>query len=592
MCLSEAKGMDIKMNTPRSEYPRPQFVRKAWMTLNGEWNFSFTEKTLDKKICVPYAYQSKMSGINSNIECDRVWYEKKFKITEDMKGKRILLHFGAVDFRSKVWVNGQFVKEHIGGNVGYDIDITHVIAECENVLTVMAEDSVTDLEMPRGKQYWRAEGEGIFYTRTTGIWQSVWIEAVEESYLEHVFITPDIDHQMVTFQFEIQGDIPDELITEISFEGTSMATVSVVPKKQDGKFSVYLDKQLKRNWYFLEQMTWSPENPRLFDVQYTLKKDGHIVDEVSSYFGMRKVSVENGIFLLNNRPYYQKLLLDQGYWPDGILTAPSDEDFVKDIELAKSMGFNGVRKHQKVEDPRFLYHADKLGFIVWGEMAASYIYSRKYVTRITEEWIGEILRDYNHPCILAWTPLNESWGVLNIKDNKEEQSHSAAMVYLTKSLDQTRPVISNDGWEHTCTDLFTIHDYEWRREVLEKRYSKLEELMKFTPGGRPLLANGWKYQGQPILVTEFGGISYQKDGEGWGYSSASSDEDFARRYNDVIAPLLHSPIVQGFCYTELTDVEQEINGLLTYHREPKISVDIIREINEGVWEVSEKENEI
>lgn len=198
--------------------------------------------------------------------------------------------------------------------------------------------------------------------------------------------------------------------------------------------------------------------------------------------------------------------------------------------------------------------------------------------------MGEILRDYNHPCIVAWTPLNESWGVLNIKDNMEEQAHSAAMVYLTKSLDTTRPVISNDGWEHTCTDLLTIHDYEWRREVLEKRYSSLEELMKFYPGGRPLFANGWSYKGQPILVTEFGGISYQKGAkEGWGYSSATSDEDFAKRYNDVIAPLLASPLVQGFCYTELTDVEQEINGLLTYDRQPKIDTDIIYRMNNGEW---------
>ena len=332
-------------------------------------------------------------------------------------------------------------------------------------------------------------------------------------------------------------------------------------------------------------MAWTPENPRLFDVEFTLSVDGEVVDEVTSYFGMRKVSVENGRFLLNNRPYFQKLLLDQGYWRKSLLTAPEDEDFVKDIELAKSMGFNGVRKHQKIEDPRFLYHADRLGFLVWGEIAAAYVYSRKYVQRITKEWMSEIVRDYNHPCIVAWTPLNESWGVPNIKDNVEQQSHSAAMIYLTKSLDTTRPVISNDGWEHTCTDLLTVHDYEWQREVLEKRYSSLENILQFTAAGRPLFANGWEYVGQPILVTEFGGISYQKgDSEGWGYSNAVSDEDFAKRYNDVIAPLLASPYVQGFCYTELTDVEQEINGLLTYDREPKISVDTIRQINEGKWQ--------
>lgn len=571
------------MNIPRNEYPRPQFVRDLWMSLNGQWEFSFEIDSFDRTITVPYVYQSRLSGIADNRECDEVWYRRKFILPQAMKQKRIILHIGAADFESTVWINGQHVLEHVGGNVGFDADITELLQE-ENTIVVRCCDGVTDLEMPRGKQYWGPESEGIFYTRTTGIWQSVWLEAVEKTYLKNVFITPDLDHMMAEFQYEIAGDLPDQLCAEITYEGQLMASINVKPLHDTGKFSIFLDKQGSLNWNFCEQLTWSPENPRLFDVAYTIIKNGKKIDEVTGYFGMRKISIENGQFLLNDRPYYQKLLLDQGYWPDSLLTAPNDEAFELDISLAKKMGFNGVRKHQKVEDPRFLYYADKMGFLVWGEMAASFVYSRRYVSRITGEWMGEILRDYNHPCIVAWTPLNESWGVLNIKDNMEEQAHSAAMVYLTKSLDTTRPVISNDGWEHTCTDLLTIHDYEWRREVLEKRYSSLEELMKFYPGGRPLFANGWSYKGQPILVTEFGGISYQKGAkEGWGYSSATSDEDFAKRYNDVIAPLLASPLVQGFCYTELTDVEQEINGLLTYDRQPKIDTDIIYRMNNGEW---------
>lgn len=570
---------------PRGEYPRPQFVRDLWMSLNGEWDFSFESSEFDLKIQVPYAYQSRLSGIGSDRICDVVWYRKNFTLPKEMSGKKILLHFGAVDYLCKVWVNGQYMTSHEGGHIGFETEITGALKEGENTVTVMAQDRMADLEMPRGKQFWEKESAGIFYTRTTGIWQSVWLEAVEEGYLDHVYITPDFDHMKAEFQYEIKGAKRACLKTQVSFEGCELAAVTVDAEREEGSFSILLDQQILSKWNFQEDMAWSPENPRLFDVTYTLLLDGKAVDKVTSYFGMRKISVENGRLLLNNRPYYQKLLLDQGYWRDSLLTAPADEDFVKDIELAKAMGFNGVRKHQKIEDPRFLYHADKMGFLVWGEIAAAYVYSRKYVKRITTEWMDEILRDYNHPCIVAWTPLNESWGVPNIKDNIEQQSHSAAMIYLTKSLDATRPVISNDGWEHTCTDLLTIHDYEWRRDVLEKRYSSLENILQSCPSGRPPFANGWEYKGQPILVTEFGGISYQKgEKEGWGYSNAVSDDDFARRYNDVISPLLDSPCVQGFCYTELTDVEQEINGLLTYDREPKIPVEVIKKINEGEWD--------
>jgi beta-galactosidase/beta-glucuronidase len=572
------------MNTPRNEYPRPQFVRNEWMNLNGEWDFSFDTACFDKKIIVPYVYQSKLSGINIQEAHETVWYRKEFVLPENMLGKRIILHFGAVDYSCQVWVNDIFIKEHIGGHISFEMDITHALKEDSNTIVLKVDDSPSDLEIPRGKQYWKDKSEGIFYTRSTGIWQTVWLEAVDEVHLEKVFITPDIDNMQVEFNYEISGNKPAMLRTEIYFEGKFITASTIETERNAGIYKLLLDQQILRNWNFQEELVWTPEHPRLFDVIFKVYVSGQEVDSVSSYFGMRKVSIENGRFLLNNREYYQKLLLDQGYWEDSLLTAPTDEDFVKDIKLAKSMGFNGVRKHQKIEDPRFLYHADRLGFLVWGEIAAAYVYSRKYVKRITYEWIDEILRDYNHPSIVVWTPLNESWGVFHIKDKKEQQSHSAAMVYLTKSIDQTRPVISNDGWEHTCTDLFTIHDYEWDREILKERYSSLENIFRFAPGGRPLLANGWEYKGQPILVTEFGGISYKKgDWSGWGYSNATSDEDFAQRYHDVVSPLLESPFVQGFCYTQITDVEQEINGLCTYDRQPKIPVETIRAINEGKW---------
>lgn len=572
------------MNIPRNEYPRPQFVREEWLSLNGNWEFSFDVDNFDQNITVPYVYQSKLSGIGINEPHEVVWYRKKIDLPKEMLGKEIILHFGAVDYSCKVWVNGVFITEHIGGHIGFEVNITDALKDEDNTVVVQVTDAPSDLEIPRGKQYWKDNSEGIFYTRSTGIWQSVWIEAMDKVHLSRVFLTPDLDYAQLGVQYELSSDKATKLRTEIYYEKELMAVNTTDLLRKEGSFKVFLDQQLLKCWNMQEDLVWTPENPRLFDVKFVVYEGDREADTVSSYFGLRKVSIENGKFLLNNRPYYQKLLLDQGYWEDSLLTAPTDEAFIKDIELAKSMGFNGVRKHQKIEDPRFLYHADKMGFLVWGELPAAYVYSRKYVKRITDEWMDEIFRDYNHPCIVVWTPLNESWGVFHIKDKKEEQSHSAAMVHITKSLDQTRPVISNDGWEHTCSDLVTIHDYEWNKEILKERYRTLENVLQYAPGGRPLFAHGWEYKGQPVLVTEFGGISYKKGNwEGWGYSSATSDEDFAKRYHDVISPLLKSEHVQGFCYTEITDVEQEINGLCTYDRKPKIPVEIIRAINEGRW---------
>lgn len=569
---------------PRNEYPRPQFVRGNWLNLNGEWDFSFDTDTFDGKITVPFAYQTKLSGIDKQDFHDIVWYRKAFSLPDTMQGKRILLHFGAVDYHCQLWVNEKYVLEHTGGHIGFEADITGFLREGGNSIILKVEDRADDLEMPRGKQHWEMRSQSIFYTRTTGIWQTVWLEAVEETHLSQVFITPDLDRMAVDIQYEIAGSASADLEIEMSFEGKIVHTCKVGGARNSGRCSIGIDQQALGKWQPHEQIIWTPEDPRLFDLTFTVKVGDVATDVVTSYFGMRKVSVENGRFLLNNRPYYQKLLLDQGYWEESLLTAPSDEAFVTDIRLAKEMGFNGVRKHQKIEDPRFLYHADRMGFLVWGEIAAAYAYSRKYVKRVTDEWMDEIFRDYNHPSIVCWTPLNESWGVTGIISDTEMQSHSAAMVYLTKSLDKTRPVISNDGWEHTCTDLLTIHDYEYRKEILAERYKDLETVLSSQPASRFLFANGWEYKGQPVLVTEFGGISYKKGNwEGWGYSSAVSDEDFAARLHAVISAMQESPVVQGYCYTQISDVEQEINGLLTYGREPKIDPSIIRSINEGTW---------
>lgn len=584
---------------PRIEYPRPQMVRDNWTNLNGEWGFEFDDlnQGLDsewyckeefaEKIIVPYAYQTKLSGINLQEFHDIVWYQREWKLDKKREGKKWILHFGAVDYSSQLWVNGKYVGEHQGGHISFSYDITRFITQGSNDIILRVQDYAYDLELPRGKQYWKEQSESIFYTPTTGIWQTVWIEEVTESYLKKIWMTPDIDTKSIEVEYEVETNTHKlDMNVQISLENNILVQDKVSVINGRGKRSFRLDQSIANVWQFYEMWTWTPERPILFDITFDLITEGGDVDHVESYFGMRKISIVDGKFMLNNRPYYQKMLLDQGYWEESLLTAPTDNHFIEDIRLCKEMGFNGVRKHQKIEDPRFLYHADRMGFLVWGEIASAYVYSRNYAKRMTQEWMEMIERDYNHPSIIAWTPLNESWGIDGVMYNKEEQSHSKAMYHITKSLDQTRPVISNDGWDHTESDLFTIHDYASDKEELKDRYKDLASILSSRPASRSLFAQNHEYKGQPVIVSEFGGISYKKGKwSGWGYSCAESDEDFIDRYYKVISALLESPIVQGFVYTQITDVEQEINGLLTYAREPKVDLSIIRSINEGSFDL-------
>jgi beta-galactosidase/beta-glucuronidase len=577
----------------RTDYPRPQFERAAWYSLNGEWEFDYDDhQTGDsdkwysghhftQKIQVPFSFQSKLSGIGDPGFHDVVWYRKQVDIPAEFGGRRILLHFGAVDYLAWVWVNGQLVKFHEGGHTPFSIDITDQLKADTNEIVVKAQDFSRDVTLPRGKQYWLEDSASIFYTRTTGIWQSVWIEAVSGTYLDKVKFTPDIDTNQIQLRLFTKGDTAHKqlrLNVKISFNGKPVAEemIQIMTSEVNRRIGLddFNDHGLGR-W-------WSPEKPNLYDVAFTLFDGDQIVDQVKSYFGMRKISIVDGLVCLNNRPYYMKLVLDQGYFPDGNLTPPSDDAIKRDVELTKAMGFNGARKHQKIEDPRYMYWCDKLGLLVWGEMANAYSFSEEYVRRVTLEWQEAIERDYNHPCIVAWVPLNESWGVPNILVDSFQQQHALSMYHLTKSLDATRLVISNDGWEHVKSDIITIHDYESQRDVLEERYSTAAKAVGSKPANRWINVPGFAYNGEPIHVSEYGGISFHKsDWEGWGYSTAVNAEDFIARLCAVTHPLLHSPVVQGFCYTQLTDVEQEINGLLTYDRQPKLPLDKIKQINEG-----------
>ncbi|WP_246608508.1 glycoside hydrolase family 2 protein [Paenibacillus agaridevorans] len=582
----------------RTEYPRPQFQRTEWMNLNGQWEFEFDDeraglreqwqhggRNFSKKIQVPYGFESKLSGIGDPAAHDVVWYQRDFQLSDAYRNKRVLIHFGAVDYTAIVWVNGMKVGEHEGGHTSFSFDVTEALQEGDNKLVVRAEDYARDLAVPRGKQYWKDQSETIFYTRTTGIWQTVWLEPVSEIYIERVKLTPDIDANTCSLRVFVSG-------LELVSGKVELKVTAIFKSAVEAESTFAIGKSVSSHIISLNDFNyhdsrwnrwWSPEHPHLYDLQLVLTVDGKEVDRVDSYFGMRKISIEKGKVCLNNHPYYMKLVLDQGYFPDGLLTAPSDDSIRQDVELTKAMGFNGARKHQKIEDPRYLYWCDKLGLLVWGETANAYEMHENYVLRFTSEWQAAVERDYNHPCIIAWVPLNESWGVPNILHDKREQQHALAMYHLTKSLDPTRFVISNDGWEHMKSDLLTIHDYEWREDKLNERYSDLESALQARPADRQLHVGGIKYEGEPIVVSEFGGISFKKsDWEGWGYSGANSDEDFLSRLAAVIRPMLQSPVVQGFCYTQLTDVEQEINGLLTYDRKPKVPLEQIKRIMDGL----------
>lgn len=588
----------------RTEYPRPQFVRRDWLCLNGTWDFAFDDDDhaaaehweldthpLDGTIEVPFCFESRLSGIQDTSLHDRVFYKRHFTIPDEWRGQRILLHFEAVDYQCSVYVNGALCATHTGGNTGFCADITDVLNETPGQsLAVSVYDPARDETIPRGKQFWEEKSAGIWYTRTTGIWQSVWIEPVHAYHIDHVKFTPDIDHDTVTLAAEFSGYTEEMYLeADISFRGE--------PICQDRYFvnnhsvfhrSIHLSKNhILYSTAHEQERLWSPENPALFDITLRLVVKGIVVDTVESYFGMRKIHTRDGITYLNNRPYYFKLILDQGYWKDGILTAPSDDDFVKDIRIMKEMGFNGCRKHQKVEDSRFLYHADKMGFLVWGEMASACLFTDRGIAAYAKEWFEVLRRDYNHPSIVAWVPFNESWSIPNVDSCKRQQDQTLGMYHLLKSLDATRLVVNNDGWEMTKSDICAIHNYahgsgrEPEKQAFFKRSMQEKDiLLSCTHAGRSIYAQDHAYGGEPILITECGGINFNAAcQENWGYTSALDESDFLQQYAHVVTSILQSDLIYGFCYTQLSDVEQETNGLLTYDRIPKCDPAKIREIN-------------
>jgi len=596
----------------RQEYPRPQLVRKAWLNLNGAWGFAFDdsnvglqekwfkdEAVFNQIIQVPFAYQSKLSGIHDLDFHDYVWYRREFEVPNEMKGKRIILHFGAVDYQAMVYVNEQLVGTHEGGHTSFSFDITDYLKNGKERLVLRVYDPSVDETIPRGKQFWEQESKAIWYARTTGIWQTVWLEAVHKTHIQKLRFTPVFDSGDVKIEFEIEKEFIGKTVSlDISFKGENIVMQTVSPQEIYTRLTVNLfNRKIFRTEYHNRGWSWSPEEPNLFDVKISVLASDQVIDEITSYFGMRKVHTENGMVYLNNKPYYQKLVLDQGYWPEGLLTAPTDDALKLDIKLAKEMGFNGCRKHQKVEDPRFMYWADKLGYLVWGECASSTTYSENAVARLTREWLEILERDYNHPSLIAWVPINESWGVPHICNNEQQKQHSLAMYHLIKSLDTTRLVISNDGWEMTKTDICAIHNYNHGQKDETDKYAYYkhaleakEHILHAKPADRNIYTGGFKHEGEPILLTEFGGIGFKVGADsGWGYTSVSNDIDYLKDYERIMRAVSSSRVLHGYCYTQLTDVEQEINGILTYDRKSKCDLKEINKLN-NLWHIPTVEN--
>lgn len=575
---------------PRPEFPQPQFERADWLNLNGPWSFAFDDadaglreawysgdRAFDRTILVPFAFESPKSGIGDPTFHPVVWYRRDVQVPSAWKSRRVLLKFGAVDYHATVWLNGQKLGEHEGGSTPFGFDVTDHLRDAANVLIVRAEDPPTNRFIPRGKQYWKEKSESIFYTRTSGIWQTVWLEATGDSYLSSVRIVPSMDGAV---RFNARVARPADALTLRAIVSFGDAEVARGEARAEGE-------RVSLGLGVSDPRAWEIGRGNLYDVTLELLRGTDVVDRVKTYYGYRQVSVDARGLQFNGRRLYLKMILDQGYWPESLLTPPSDEAIQFDIKTTQAMGFNGARKHQKVEDPRFLYWADRLGFLVSGEMANAYLYDEQYVSRFTREWLEVVERDVNHPSIIMWIPINESWGVPNLRDVRQ-QMHLKANYMLTKSIDPTRLVIENDGWEHVdTTDLFGIHDYARTGEDFYAKYKVLDNPDARIPdNGRAVLVPGYEYNGSPIFLSEFGGIAYRMPGspapkDGWGYSGVEPTPEAAlERLRGLYDAIGKVPRIIGICYTQLTDVEQEINGLLTYDRKPKFDVAAIKALND------------
>lgn len=558
----------------RPEHPEPQFRRETWQNLNGIWQFEIdqsktgharcytqTEYKLKDEINVPFCPESDLSGIGHKDFISSVWYKKEIFITaEQIKSNNIFLHIGACDYRTEVWINGKLSAEHKGGYSPIKVNITEYVNEGNNVITVFAEDDSRN-DIPSGKQSPRYESFACFYTRTTGIWQTVWLEFTPKDYIESVRFYPNINSKSVVVSVELVGSA--DFWADILFEGKKVGSIKYENCHGKCDFCANLD----------EIHLWDLGKGNLYDVELHFGED-----KVYTYFGMRDISVKGNKVLLNGRSIFQRLVLDQGFYPDGIYTAPTDEALKKDIVLSMEAGFNGARLHQKVFEPRFLYHCDKLGYIVWGEypdwgLNFSDIDCLRY---ILPEWTEILQRDINHPSIIGWCPFNETWWFG--EQRKLQENDLMRIIYQqTKAIDPYRLCLDNSGSLHIATDMFDIHDYEQRVDVFREKYQKIAETGEVSN----MFNDTNKYDGKkPVFISEYGGIGLCIGTGAWSYGEQTkSIDDYIERYKGLTHSIIDNPAICAMCYTQLYDVEQEQNGLYTYDRQPKFNINLIKEIN-------------
>jgi beta-galactosidase/beta-glucuronidase len=562
--------------------------------LNGQWDFAldpaaaWTEPggvAWTSTILVPFAPETTASGVFEQGFFPRCWYKRTIALPAAEDGARLLLHFGAVDYQTTVWVDSFRLGLHEGGYTPFCFDVTTWAGQSVDVI-VRADDDPHDLEKPRGKQDWQLQPHSIWYPRTSGIWQTVWLEIVPRHWIDRLRWTPTVERWELGLESWLAGELRDDLrlhlVLQIGDRVLADDTYSVLGGEVHRRIALS-DPGIDD---YRNELLWSPESPTLIDATLEIwgERD-ELIDVVHSYTALRAVATQHDRILLNTRPYPERLVLDQGYWPDTGMTAPDDGALRRDVELAKQMGFNGVRKHQKLEDPRYLYWADVLGLLVWVEMPSAYRFTTESVGRVTREWTAAIHRDSNHPCVAAWVPINESWGVPNLPDNPAERHYVQALYHLTKTLDSTRPVIGNDGWESVATDIVGIHDYDPEPDRLARRYYADEALPRLfsreRPGGRLLVLGSNGHTNLPIVLSECGGIAFSSAPGTWGYSRADSTESFALMYARLMSVLHTLNLLSGFCYTQFADTYQEANGLLYADRRPKIPLERIAAATKG-----------
>ena len=573
---------------PRSEYPRPQFVRDNWLNLNGEWEFFndlsasgvdreiWKNEKFDAKITVPFCPESDLSGIGYKDFMPSVWYAKNIEVTEKQLEGRVIIHFGACDYKTTLYVNGKVAGTHVGGYTSFAFDITELLTAGVNRVVVHALDDVRTGKQPGGKQSSKSYSYGCYYTRTTGIWQTVWLEYLPKTYIANVKVNATDLGGKVLLETKLNEYCKNaELKVKVTLDGEIVA---------DECFA--LSGTVTAQSFDVSKIKlWAAGEPNLYDVVYTLVVDGKEVDSVSSYFGIRRIDIDGFHVRINGKSVFQRLILDQGFYPDGIYTAPTDEALKHDIELSMNIGFNGARLHEKVFEERFLYYADKMGYLVWGEYPNWGLNHSDPMVLHTyiPEWLESVERDYNHPSIIGWCPYNET-------PDGQLDSNISAVYLATKAVDSTRPVIDTSGWRHIGkTDIFDVHNYNQDANFF--RELKAKHL-----AGEPFvndmnIKRGFTYDGKsPYMISEYGGIKWipQMDDSNdrkvsWGYGNAPKTmEEFIERYCGITSAIMDIPTIMGFCYTQLTDVEQEQNGLYFYNRElkfPKEMYDRIKATN-------------